>query len=77
MKKKLIRKLRKTKNSRLRSQKEIENNSFPFEKSFYLPDNTDQNKVAAKMDNGVLTLTLKKTKEICDDVKKISINPIF
>ena len=44
-----------------------------FEKSFYLPDNTDQNKVAAKMDDGVLTLILKKTKEACDDVKKISI----
>ena len=44
-----------------------------FEKSFYLPDNTDQNKVAAKMDNGVLTLTLKKTKEVSDDIKKISI----
>ena len=44
-----------------------------FEKSFYFPDNTDQNKVTAKMDNGVLALTLKKTKEACDDVKKISI----
>ena len=44
-----------------------------FEKSFYLPDNTDQNKVVAKMDNGVLALTLKKTKEVSDDIKKISI----
>jgi len=44
-----------------------------FEKSFYLPDNANQNKVAAKMDNGVLTLVLKKVKEISDDIKKISI----
>ena len=44
-----------------------------FEKSFYLPDNTDQNKVGAKMDNGVLTLALKKAKKVSDDIKKISI----
>ena len=44
-----------------------------FKKSFYLPDNADQDKVVAKMDNGVLTLTLKKTKEVSDNIKKISI----
>ena len=44
-----------------------------FEKSFYLPDNADQDKVVAKMDNGVLTLMLKKTKKVSDDIKKISI----
>ena len=44
-----------------------------FEKSFYLPDNTNQNKVNAKMNNGVLTLTLGKRKEVSDDIKKILI----
>ncbi len=44
-----------------------------FEKSFYLPDNADQDNVKAKMENGVLTLTLKKIKEVSDDIKKISI----
>jgi len=44
-----------------------------FEKSFYLPENTNHDKVSAKMENGVLTLTLKKVKELPDDIKKISI----
>jgi len=44
-----------------------------FEKSFYLPDNADQNKVTSKIDNGVLSITLKRTKEVSDDIKKISI----
>ena len=44
-----------------------------FEKSFHLPENTNKNNVSAKMENGVLTLTLKKVKEVSDDIKKISI----
>ena len=44
-----------------------------FEKSFYLPDNANQNKVNAKMNSGVLTLTLSKRKEVSDDIKKILI----
>ena len=44
-----------------------------FEKSFYLPDNANQNKVNAKMNTGVLTLTLSKRKEVSDDIKKILI----
>jgi len=44
-----------------------------FEKSFHLPENANQDKVSAKMDSGVLSLTLKKAKEIPDDIKKISI----
>ena len=44
-----------------------------FEKSFQLPENINQDKVGAKMENGVLRLNLKKAREITDDVKKISI----
>ena len=44
-----------------------------FEKSFHLPDNADQAKINAKMESGVLTLTIKKAKETSDDIKKISI----
>ena len=44
-----------------------------FEKSFHLPDNAEQSKVNAKMDSGVLTLTIKKSKETLDHIKKISI----
>ena len=44
-----------------------------FEKSFHLPDNAEQSKVNAKMDSGVLTLTIKKAKETLDHIKKISI----
>ena len=44
-----------------------------FEKSFHLPDNVEQNNVNAKMNSGVLTLTIKKAKETTDNIKKISI----
>ena len=44
-----------------------------FEKSFHMPDNADQSKISAKMDSGVLILTMKKTKEAAQDIKKISI----
>ena len=44
-----------------------------FEKSFHLPENAEQGKVNAKMESGVLTLTIKKAKETTDDIKKISI----
>ena len=44
-----------------------------FEESFHMPDNADQSKISAKMDSGVLILTMKKTKEAAEDIKKISI----
>jgi HSP20 family protein len=51
----------------------INNQYGEFEKSFHLPENTDQSEVNAKMDSGVLILTLKKAKEVLNDIKKISI----
>ena len=44
-----------------------------FEKSFYIPDDANTDKIDAKMDNGVLTLQIKRAKEVLDNVKKISI----
>ena len=44
-----------------------------FEKSFYIPNDANIDKINAKMDNGVLTLEIKKAKEVLPDIKKISI----
>ena len=44
-----------------------------FEKSFYLPDDANSDKVSAKMSNGVLSLEIQKAKKIPADIKKISI----
>tara|TARA_X000001036_G_scaffold385951_1_gene380760 strand:- start:184 stop:615 length:432 start_codon:yes stop_codon:yes gene_type:complete len=44
-----------------------------FEKSFHMPNDANIDKINAKMDNGVLTLEIKKAKEVLPDIKKISI----
>lgn len=46
-----------------------------FEKSFYLPEDVNEENVEASMENGVLSITLSKIKEIenSTNVKKIDI----
>ena len=44
-----------------------------FHKSFSLPENVNQDKISAKMKDGVLNMTIKKSKKISDDIKKITI----
>jgi len=44
-----------------------------FQKSFNLPENVNQDKISAKMKDGVLTMTIKKSKNISEDMKKITI----
>ena len=44
-----------------------------FQKSFNLPENVNQDKISAKMKDGVLTMTIKKSKNISEDIKKITI----
>ena len=39
------------------------NYSF-FEKSFYLPESIDQNKISSKYDNGILRISLPKKSEV-------------
>ena len=45
-----------------------------FNRSFRLPDNVNEEKVAAKFKNGVLTVTLPKTKEILHEGRQIKIS---
>lgn len=44
-----------------------------FHKSFNLPENVNQDKISAKMKDGVLNMIIKKSKKISDDIKKITI----
>ena len=45
-----------------------------FNRSFRLPDNVNEDKVAAKFKNGVLSVTLPKTKEILPEGRQIKIS---
>ena len=45
-----------------------------FNRSFRLPDNVKEDKVAAKFKNGVLTVTLPKTKEVLPQGRQIKIS---
>ena len=45
-----------------------------FNRSFRLPDNVNEDKVAAKFKNGVLTVKLPKTKEILPEGRQIKIS---
>ncbi len=45
-----------------------------FRRIFRLPEGTDENKIKAKMKNGVLSLTIGKKKEFVNENKKISVN---
>lgn len=44
-----------------------------FQRSFALPDGVDRDKIEAKFENGVLTLTLPKTPEAVKQQKKIEV----
>ena len=45
-----------------------------FNRSFRLPDNVNEDKIAAKFDNGELLITLPKTKEIKPEGRQIKIS---
>lgn len=44
-----------------------------FSKSFYIPEDANTDKIDAKMQNGVLFITIQKLESIPEDIKKISI----
>lgn len=45
-----------------------------FIKSFRLPENTMENKISAKMNNGILFITIPTIKPVIPETKKIKIN---
>ncbi len=65
-----------------KSEKKNENHNWyfseiqygSFSRSFNLPENVNEEKIAAKFKNGVLTLTIPKTTPITPEVKKIAIS---
>lgn len=50
-----------------------ERTSIDMERSYYL-ENADENKIAAKMDNGILTLNVGKIKDVSNPKKVINID---
>jgi HSP20 family protein len=44
-----------------------------FERSFQLPDNIEEDKIAATFKNGVLSVTLPKSAEVQQQAKKIEV----
>jgi HSP20 family protein len=45
-----------------------------FQRSFTLPEGVDTNKIAAKLEKGVLSLTLPKTKDAVEKQRTIPIS---
>ena len=45
----------------------------PFTKSLYVPEDANTKKIHAKMKDGVLLVTIPKSKAIVEDIQKISI----
>jgi len=46
-----------------------------FERSFFLPEGVNRDAIAASVDKGVLTVTLPKTPQAAESVKKIEVKP--
>ena len=51
----------------------VERSSGSFSRSFHLPETVDQDRIAARFEKGVLTLTLPKTEQAKQSVKKIEV----
>ncbi len=57
-----------------RSSDESDNIKYgPFTKSLYVPEDANTKKIHAKMKDGVLLVTIPKSKAIVEDIQKISI----
>lgn len=57
-----------------RSSDESDNIKYgPFTKSLYIPEDANTKKIHAKMKDGVLLVTIPKSKAIVEDIQKISI----
>ena len=54
------------------SYSEVSN--FNYERSFYIPDNANENKIKAKSNNGVLLIEIPKLKKVKKNSKKIDIS---
>jgi len=44
-----------------------------FERSFYIPEDVNIDKINAKMNDGVLSIEIEKSKKVSTNIKKISI----
>ena len=51
-----------------------ETSNFNYERSFYIPDNANENKIKAKSNNGVLLIEISKLKKVKKNSKKIEIS---